>query len=116
MARMELCIDDVNYYFRMARDDTGYVGAVCGSVAPFFFSPSLMGVEDAWYVREGTPNRAAIAMRLMRGFVDWCLDDKGAVLVQTGDIASIDTLAVDTLYRRMGFTRFGTVYKFVRTT
>lgn len=105
-----------NGHFRMAVDDDGtYVGAVCGRVYPFIFSPRLFGLEDAWYVREGTPKRAAIAMNLMREFVRWCLDDKGATLVQTGDIAAINSHAVDTLYRHMGFTRFGTIYMFQRT-
>lgn len=107
-------LDDKDYYFRMALDDTGYVGAVCGKVVQFYFSPKLMGIEDAWFVREGTEKRASIAMALMRGFVSWCLDTKGAVLVQSGDVAGIRTVAVDALYRHMGFTRFGTIYKYVR--
>lgn len=103
-------------YFRLAvAEDGTYVGAVCGRVYPFIFSPRLFGLEDAWYVREGTPKRAAIAMNLMHGFVDWCLDEKGAVLVQTGDVAAINSHAVDTLYRHMGFKRFGTIYLFQRT-
>ena len=39
---------------------------------------------------------------------------KGAVLVQSGDVAGIRTVAVDALYRHMGFTRFGTIYKYAR--
>ena len=105
-----------NGYFCLAVDDDGtYVGAVCGRVYPFIFSPRLFGLEDAWYVREGTPKRAAIASTLMRGFVNWCLDEKGAVLVQTGDVAAIHSHAVDTLYRHLGFKRFGTIYMFQRT-
>jgi hypothetical protein len=112
---MVYTMSDPNYYFRLARDDDGaYVGAVCGKVVVFYFSPRGMGVEDAWYVREGTPWRAAIGMRLMRGFVGWCLDTKGALLVQSGDVAGIRTVAVDALYRHMGFTRFGTIYKYER--
>lgn len=107
---------DPNGYMCMAVDDDGvYVGAVCGRVYPFMFSPRLQGIEDGWYVRAGTPKRASIAMKLMRGFVSWCLDEKNAVLVQTGDVAAIDSHAVDVLYRHMGFKRFGTVYMFQRT-
>lgn len=113
---MQSTLRDPNYYFMLARDDSGYVGAVCGKVVTFYFSPRVMGLEDAWYVREGTAKRAAIGMRLMRGFVDWCIDTKGAVIVQSGDVAGIRTVAVDALYRHMGFTRFGTIYKYVRTT
>lgn len=105
---------DPNYYFRLALDDTGYVGAVCGKVVTFYFSPKLMGVEDAWYVREGTKKRAAIGIALMRGFVSWCLDTQHTELVQSGDVAGIRTVAVDALYRHMGFTRFGTIYKYAR--
>lgn len=110
----EICYSP-NGHFRMAVDDDGtYVGAVCGRVYPFLFSSRLFGLEDAWYVRDGTPKRAAIAINLMRGFVDWCLDEKGAVLVQTGDVAAIHSHAVDTLYRHIGFKRFGTIYMFRR--
>lgn len=106
-------MNDPNCYFMLARDGSGYVGAVCGKVVTFYFSPKLMGIEDAWYVREGTPRRAAIGVRLMRGFVGWCFD-RGAVIVQSGDVAGIRTVGVDALYRHMGFTRFGTIYKYAR--
>lgn len=106
---------DPDYYIRMAVDDNGeYCGFVGGHVTQFFFSSALMGVEDAWYVREGTPWRTKIAVSLMRGFVSWCLDVRGALLVQTGDIAAINSLAVDAIYKHMGFTRFGTIYKYAR--
>ena len=104
MRTMVHFMHDPNYYFALARDVTGYVGAVCGRVLPFYFSPKLVGIEDAWYVREGTTKRAAIGMQLMRGYVNWCIDEKGAVLVQTGDIAGIRTVGVDAIYRHMGFT------------
>lgn len=104
-----------DYYFRLAIVDGEYVGAVTGKVVTFYFSPQLMGIEDAWYVREGTPKRASVGIALMRGFVAWCLDTKGALLVQSGDIAGIRTVGVDALYRHMGFTRFGTIYKYART-
>jgi hypothetical protein len=107
-------MNDPNCYFMLARGDTGYVGAVCGKVVTFYFSPKLMGVEDAWYVREGTPKRASIGITLMRGFVAWCLDTKRAELVQSGDVAGIRTVGVDALYRHMGFTRFGNIYKYAR--
>ena len=35
--------------------------------------------------REGTPRRAAIGILLMRGFVSWCMDEKGACEVQSGE-------------------------------
>jgi hypothetical protein len=110
-----VCADPHGYMRMAVADDGVYVGAICGHVYPFMFSPRLQGIEDGLYVREGTPKRASIAMNLVRGFIDWCLDEKGALLVQTGDIAAINSHAVDTLYRHMGFTRFGTVYKFQRT-
>ena len=107
-------LGDPNYYFRLAMVDADYVGAVCGKVVPFYFSPRGQGIEDAWYVRSGVRYRASIAMALMRGFVAWCLDERKAVLVQTGDIASINPSAVDALYRHMGFKRFGSIYKYAR--
>ena len=102
-------------YFMLARDDTGYVGAVVGHVEPFFFSPKLLGIEQAWYVREGTPRRAAIGMQLMRGFVNWCIDEMQATEVQSGDIAGIRTVGVEALYKRLGFTRYGVIYRYART-
>jgi hypothetical protein len=74
----------------------------------------VLGVEQAWYVREGTVRRAAIGMQLMRGFIDWCMNEKQAVEVQSGDIAGIRTVGVDAIYRRLGFTRYGVIYKFAR--
>lgn len=106
-----------DYYIRVGVDDRGdYCGFVGGHVTPFFFSPTLMGVEDGWYVRDGTPGRTKIAVALMRGFVAWCLDERRAILVQTGDVAAINSLAVDAIYKHMGFTRFGTIYKYERRT
>jgi len=107
-------IPQKDYYFRLAKVDDKYVGAVCGRVVPFYFSSAMMGTEDAWYVREGVPNRAAIGIRLMSGFVEWCMNVHKTVLVQSGDVAGINTVGVDALYRRIGFTRFGTIYKYAR--
>lgn len=111
---MRYTLDNPNYFFMLAHDGD-YVGAVCGRVIPFYFSPKLLGVEEAWYVREGTKYRASIGMRLMESFVTWCYD-KGATMVQSGDVAGIRTVGVDALYRHMGFTRYGSVYKYVRVT
>ena len=112
---MQGVMHDPNYYFALAHNKGSYVGAVCGKVVQFYFSPKIMGIEDAWYVREGTVKRAATGIALMRGFVSWCLDIKGAVLVQSGDVAGINTVGVDAMYRHMGFTRFGTIYRYKRS-
>jgi len=102
------------YYLATAVDDSGaYVGFVAGHLDLFFFAPKLMGIEDCWYVREHTPSRGKIAAALMMSFVDWCYLHV-ALLVQSGDIASINTIGVDALYRRMGFTRYGVIYKHAR--
>lgn len=104
-----------DYYLRIAFDDNGeHCGFVAGHMDTFFFSPKQFAVEDSWFVRDGTKDRTKIAVALMRGFVSWALDERKALLVQSGDIASIDTLAVDSIYKHMGFTRFGTVYKYAR--
>ena len=104
-----------DYYHRFAIDNEGiYVGGVIGHVTGFMFSPRLMALEDAWYVREGVEDRTKTAVVLMRGFVNWAMDEKKCVLVQTGDIAAIDSVAVDNLYRHLGFKRFGTIYKYAR--
>lgn len=111
---MTRIMQDPNHYFRLARDDTGYVGAVVGYVVPHFFSAEMMGIEEAWFVRLDTVNRASVGMKLMRGFVEWCINEKRALSVQSGDIASIQSVGVDALYRRMGFARLGVIYKFAR--
>jgi hypothetical protein len=103
-----------DHYFMLARNADEYVGAVVGHVTTHFFSPAIMGIEEAWFVREGTTDRAAIGMGLMHGFVDWCMNEKQALSVQSGDIANINSVGVDALYRRMGFARLGVIYKFVR--
>lgn len=114
MNTMMRAMYDPSVFFLMAKLDHEYVGAVTGRVQTFYFSPKLMGVEDAWYVREGTPKRASIGWILMHEFVKWCMDEHKTVLVQSGDIAGIRTVGVDALYRRMGFTRFGAIYKYAR--
>jgi len=48
-AMMLYTIHQKDYYFRLAMVDEQYVGAVCGKVVPFYFSPDLMGIEDAWF-------------------------------------------------------------------
>lgn len=106
-------MDAPDYYIRLAKLDGQYVGGLCGHVQPFMFAPIMQGMEDAWYVREGTPNRAKTAWALMQGFVDWCYL-RGAVMVQSGDVAGINTVGVDALYKRMGFDRFGTIYRHKR--
>jgi hypothetical protein len=101
------------YYVRLAYDDDDKpCGIVAGHVLTFYFNPALMAHEDAWFVREGTPGRTKIAMALMRGFVDWAMNEMKCVLVETGDIASIDSYAVRQLYKHMGFKDFGAVYAY----
>jgi len=100
-----------NYYGRFAVDDSGtYVGGLMGHLDSFMFSPKLMALEDAFYVRAGTPKRAQVGAMLMKGFCEWAFGN-GAVLVQTGDIAAIDSHAVYRFYMQMGFEKFGVVYQ-----
>jgi GNAT superfamily N-acetyltransferase len=111
-ALLRAMADPNRFHVLLAHDD-GYVGAVFGCVTAFLFNPSVYGVEEGWYVREGTPRRAAIASVLMREFMKWCYG-RGAVYVQCGDVAAINTIGVDALYRRLGFHRFGTLYRHKR--
>ena len=115
MANTREALSRDTYYIRMAYDDSDTpCGFVAGHVEQLYFNPAWQAVEDSWFVREGTPSRAKIGMALMRGLIHWALDAKGALFLQTGDIASIDSNAVWTLYQHMGFTRFGSVYKYAR--
>jgi hypothetical protein len=97
---------------RIARSGDDYCGYVAGYVEHFYFSRRWQALEHSWFVREGTPFRAKIAMMLMRGMMKWAIEDMGAVLLQTGDIAGINSVGVDALYRKMGFQRYGSVYKY----
>jgi len=102
---------DRNSYARFAvNEDNQYVGGVVAHLTPFFFSPHQMVIEDALYVKEGTPKRASVGLMLLRGLEAWAQSCK-AVLVQTGDIASIDSHAVYRFYIHAGFEKFGTVYQ-----
>ena len=102
-----------DFFVCTAQDDDGvYVGFVAGMVVPMVFTPRKIGVEHAWYVREGTPRRGKTACALMRLFVDWCVMDKGAIHVQAGDVANINSVAVDGLYRLLKFKRAGTIYMY----
>jgi hypothetical protein len=111
---IDVCRSDA-YFHRFAVDDGGiFVGGLIGHVTPFMFSPRLMALEDAWYVRAGVENRTKAAIVMMRAFIHWAMDEMNCVLVQTGDIAAIDSVAVDNIYRHLGFKRFGTVFKYAR--
>jgi hypothetical protein len=99
----------------MAMDDNEtYCGVMIGQVDSFFFSPRLLANEYALYVREGTPSRAILASMLVRAFIKWAYDVHNVTHVQTGDVASINSVGVDALYRRLGFERFGVIYKYSR--
>ncbi len=102
-----------DWYVCVAKDDAGYYcGFVAGMLVPMVFTPRRIGVENAWYVREGTESRGKTACRLMRGFVDWCVMENGAMHVQAGDVANINSVAVDGLYRMLKFKRVGTIYMY----
>jgi len=112
LATMRRVLSNPMFFTRLAHSSVGYCGAVVGHVDMFFFSPKFFATENAWYVRDGTPFRAKIAMALMREFVHWAMDEKGADHVQGGDIANINTMGVDALYRRLGFERYGVIYRY----
>jgi len=104
-----------SYFIRLAQHTDGsYTGFVGGHLSTFFFNPAIFAIEDAWYVREGSPDRTKAAVMLMRAFVDWAMVEKKAVLVQSGDVAGINSIAVDTMYRRLGFKRWGSIYKYTK--
>lgn len=103
-------LNDPSWHCYLAVDKNNYFcGIVTGYLTPFLFSPKLMAVESCWYVQENTPNRTKLGLMLMNNFIQWAKDNK-AVKVQTGDIAGINSLAIDTIYRHIGFKRVGTAY------
>ena len=105
-----------DWYVTGAVDERGtYVGFVAGMLCPMVFTDRRIGIEHAWYVREGTKNRGKVAKRLMQGLVDWCIMEHGAMHVQAGDVANINSIAVDALYRLMKFKRVGTIYMYKET-
>ena len=105
---------DPTWHLEMSYVGQVFTGLMIGRVQPFTFSRELFGDEVLWYVRQGSPYRTKNAVELMHRFVNWAIDTKGAVRVQSGDIANIDSLAVDALYRHLGFTRYGVIYKYER--
>lgn len=108
-------VSNPNHYLRVARDDNDTcVGFVAGHMDIFFFAPVPFGIEDGWFVRPDTEDRTKIGVTLMRGFMSWVLDTKHGKFVQSGDIASIDPLAVDSIYKHLGFRRYGSIYKYER--
>jgi len=111
-ARMIIHSD--THYACLARSpEYGVFGYVAGNLEWFWFSPQCYAQEGAWYVRAGVKDRAKTAFALMRSFVKWA-ESKGALMVQSGDIANIDTVAVHGAYTRLGFKRYGVIYKYER--
>jgi hypothetical protein len=104
------CIHQPTYFCQMAYLGNGrLVGCMAGYVTKLIFSNQHIGNEEGLYVREGTPERAAIAAEMLRRFVRFCMDC-GAIDVRTGVISNIDNYAADVFYRRNGFKRIGTIY------
>lgn len=114
---MNAACDPENWFTMLAKDDDGYyVGMVAGMIVPMVFTPRRIGIEHAWYVREGTPNRGKVAKQLMQNFVDWAVMERDAMHVQAGDVANINSVAVDGLYRLLKFKRAGTIYMYKEAT
>lgn len=100
-----------DYYMCMAQHDDVYTGVVAGHVTCHVFSPQVLAHEDVWYVRPDTPERTKTAIALMRDLMQWT-KERGATMLLAADSASISPLAVDRLYRHLGFKRFGSLYKY----
>jgi len=108
----EFILSQPTYFCMLAVDETEtYCGIVSAYTTPFFFSPQLQAVETCWYVREGTKERTKIAVKLMKSLIDWAFNEKAVVMLQSGDVACIEPLAVDEMYRRLGFKRYGTIFQ-----
>lgn len=106
--------NDPSWYLRISKVEGVYTGLVAGYVTPLFFSRRLMAYESAWYVRPATKFRTKAAVEMMRGLMQWALDEKEAVALQTGDIADINSIAVDALYRQLGFKRAGAIFLYAK--
>jgi len=104
------------WWGRLARDvnDTEYVGVMVGNVQFALFGQHKIGVEHALYVRAGTRFRGAIAMRLVKDFMSWCYLVHDCIMVQSGDIASVDGEAARAIYIRCGFRNYGALYSHER--
>lgn len=100
------------WFMMLARDMDGveYVGAMAGHVQASMFSQRMMAFEQGLYVRKGTRYRGSIALALVRAFMRWCYDTHDCAMIQAGDVASIESIAVDALYRHAGFRRYGAIY------
>jgi GNAT superfamily N-acetyltransferase len=103
------CINDDRYFCQLAYINDTCIGCMAGYLTGLVFSAEHIGVEEGIYVREGTPQRAAIAAEMLKRFVRFC-KDAGCADVRTGVISNIDNYAVDIFYRRNGFKRIGTIY------
>jgi len=98
-----------NWFVRLAKSNGKFQGIMMGYVTPFMFSPKIMANESCLFVRQQAKERTKIGSKLVKEFVAWA-KSKEAVLIQAGDIACIDSLAIDRFYRAMGFKRAGGIY------
>lgn len=97
------------WFGRLAYVDGVCVGGIGGYRTDFAFSNACYAQEVVFYVREGTPRRAAVAKKLMQAFVAWC-KEHGAALICVGATGNIDNVAADAFYRRVGFRSTGMNY------
>lgn len=107
---------DPTWWGRLARtvDDTEYCGLMVGNVQMTLFSQARIGVEHCLYVRAGVRFRGALAFKLVRSFMSWCYDVHDCIMVQSGDIASINGEASRAVYMRCGFKNYGALYSHER--
>lgn len=100
-------------YFTLLSKDTEYneyTGIVAGHLSQMLFAPITIAIEMCWYVREGAYQRTLTGKRLMQTFEKWAFDN-GAKIIQTGEVAGINSVAIDRMYRLLGFSRAGTIYQ-----
>lgn len=91
-------------------DDTRYVGVLAGHICGLLFSQAKLGKQCAFYVRANVHFRGAIAMTLLRTFTQWCYTEHGCIMVESGDVASINGEAYHALHIRAGYRHYGTLY------
>lgn len=91
-------------YF-IAEDNGNFVGMVCGSVKPLWYSQELMGYDLFVYVAYGYRGSLALWL-LVRRFEDWCWS-QGAKTIDLGIISEVAPEKTIKAYAKLGYELTG---------
>jgi hypothetical protein len=87
----------------VAEKDSKIIGALCGMMSQFWFSPKTkVAIELGWWIQE--EHRSGMsAVRLLNAFEDWA-KNMGASVVSLSDLRVADDYPAGKLFNKLGYS------------